>query len=220
MHILTTAKCAILLKQKNLHPISIHHKFRSNLPNFASIGEGQNFTISEIYLHPSHTKRKVSSSKTTAHLSEEEYSTSKDVALLQVSFSRQRISYPATLKTVQIEAAINKRRLNKIKSRRNRVMAFTIQTKNINHTETNSISNIECDRDLDIVSPNVLKFTCDNKTEDSEQMNHPIRGVEGFPLLAFLSKPRNRQLISVIGCKTAQVLFFMCVSVILLYNYI
>ena len=99
-------------------------------------------------------------------------------------------------------------------------MAFTIQTKNINHAETNFISDIKCDRDLDIVSPNVLKFTCDNKTEDSEQMNHPIRGIDGFPLLAFLSKPRNRQLISVIGCKTAQVLFFMCILVSLLCNHI
>ena len=143
LHILTTAKCAILLKQNDLHPIRINHKFRSNSPNFSSIREAQNFNISEIYLHPSHTKRKQSTRRTIEHLPKEEYKTSKDVALLQISSSKQRISYLRALKTVQLEAISNNRQLKQIKNRGNKVVSFNIQSENSNNTKTNILNDIE-----------------------------------------------------------------------------
>ena len=59
-HILTTVNCAVLLKQKTLKPIQIHQESTLNRHHapLAMNYEDIHFNISEIYLHPSHSRRK------------------------------------------------------------------------------------------------------------------------------------------------------------------
>lgn len=81
-HILTTSNCAILLKKRKLKPVSMQ-----SMPNYPfSIvmkPQAQHFNVSEIYLHPSHTKRKHASNQNVQN--QMSHIEDKDIALLKIA---------------------------------------------------------------------------------------------------------------------------------------
>ena len=172
-------------------------------------GKKQHFNISEIYLHPSHTKRKYPSNENTEGLSLDEQNSSKDIALLQITYLKNEKLYLKSMKAIQIQSIPNRRRVRQILNRGGKMISFYPQTNNANNTVSGIIAQIECEPNFNGLSGN-LNFQCENQTVANDLYHRSIsvggkQVIEGFPLVTLFPKSRHRQSSVVVGCKTSKV---------------
>ena len=210
-HILTTANCAILLKQKMLTPIRIQKTFPSHDNPRSIRREEQHFNISEIYLHPSRL-----SPKTTKDLSQDEEGSSKNIALLQINYLKEEKSYLKKIKAIQIQSTSTNKRVRPKMRRGGTMISFGIQTRSLSEIVNGVITRIQCKSKLNRLSI-VSRFECDNKvdqpnaTNESNILNFSYgnkKALEGFPLVSLESRARRRQNVAIVGWKTSEVSFF------------
>ena len=206
-HILTTSNCAILLKKKKLRPISIQL-----LPNTLSPIDTktriQHFNISEIYLHPSHTKRKhVSTKNVQGQMSAD---ADKGIALIKISSSKNGKSYPNRMKSTEILPVPNERRIRQIKTRGGKITTFRHMLPN-NMDQRHQLSDIinaeDCDLNITNGAINSI-FLCKNETKNvfsNDTFGKSDIILEGFPILLIYPRSRSRQSSTLIGCKTSKV---------------
>ena len=166
-HILTTSNCAILLKKKKfkVRPISVQI-----LPNALSPIDTktrtQHFNISEIYLHPSHTKRKhVSTKNVQGQMSAD---ADKGIALIKISSSKNGKSYPNRMKSTEILSMPNERRIRQIKTRGGKITTFRHLLPNVmdqRHQFSEIINVDNCDLNITNGAINSV-FLCKNETKN------------------------------------------------------
>ena len=211
-HILTTSRCAILLKQKALRPIQINTNSVSHNRASSSImlSEDPHFNISEIYLYPSHKKSKTSSIDNRENIStNEQVKDSKDVALLQITYLKNEKAHLKNVKAVQIQTMPNRRRLKQIINRDGKIITLH----NHPNKSNDQIEALECKTNFNEFSGD-LNFRCNNQSSQlnvSDQsnsrfmFNRDINILEGFPLIVLFPRTRHRQNAAVVGCKTSKV---------------
>ena len=214
-HILTTANCAILLKQKTLRPIQIDKESTLNRHHapLAMNYEDNHFNISEIYLHPSHSRRKNHRSNTNdvksfSHNKDDKF---KDIALLQITYLKQEKFHLKSIKSIQIQPLPNRRRTRQILNRNGTFLSFNTYKNGVNHTIRHTPRTLLCYSNASEHSTN-RKFVCGNRMDQKHQSNDPnhrfgygSHPLEGFPLVVLFPKSRQRQTMAVVGTKTSKV---------------
>lgn len=206
-HILTTSNCAILLKKKKLKPISIQ-LLPNALSSIDTKTRTQHFNISEIYLHPSHTKRKhVSTKNVQGQMSAD---ADKGIALIKISSSKNGKSYPNRMKSTEILSMPNERRIRQIKTRGGKITTFRHLLPNVmdQRHQLSEIINVE-DCDLNITNGAINSiFLCKNQTKtafSNDTINKNDIILQGFPMFLIYPRSRSRQSTALIGCKTSKV---------------
>ena len=185
----------------------------SNFPaSFNNMSYDQHFNISEIYLHPSHTKRKHASNVQNASPNED--NDFKDIALLQISYLKHEKSYLKSIKATQIQTIPNRKRMKQIINRGGKMSSFVSYSNILDKSVGEVVHHVECDSDFNKVFGK-QKFRCHNQTnrifnntKNSTRNNIPdqeMQVLEGFPLVVLFPKLRHRQNSAVVGCKTSKV---------------
>ena len=216
-HILTTVNCAVLLKQKTLKPIQIDRESTLNRHHapLAMSYEDIHFNISEIYLHPSHSRRKNHRSNTNdiRSLSHNEDGKFKDIALLQITYLNQEKHHLKSIKSIQIQPLPNRRRTRQILNRNGTFVSFNTNENVLNHTIHHTSHTVLCYPNASEQFTN-KKFVCGNRKEQKHQSNdlnpnttfrYGLHPLEGFPLVVLFPKSRQRQTMAVVGTKTSKV---------------
>ena len=170
--------------------------------------QAQHFNISEIYLHPSHTKRKHTSNQNVQNqMSPIE---DKDIALLKISSAKSHKSYPNRMRSTEIQFMPNRRRMKQIINRGGKIATYLPTDEKVSGASSNYnryVQLVDCDLNN---TKGVIKFdinckneTMNNSTRKSNESNS--RNIEGFPLVLIYPKSRSRQSLAVIGYRTEKV---------------
>ena len=184
------------------------------MPNNLSLShmttDVQHFNISEIYLHPSHTKRKQMSPNQNVQ-NQVSPNEDKDIALLRISSTKTDNTYSKRTRSTEIQSLPNRRRIRHIKTRGGRIATFRPMLTNVSDEPDvgNKVHPVDCDLnvtkgiiDMDFLCKNVTKVSLGNET-NHRKGNSAI--FEGFPIVLLYPRLRSRQASAVIGCKTAKV---------------
>ena len=183
--------------------------------------QAQHFNISEIYLHPSHTKRKHASNQNVQNqMSPIE---DKDIALLKISPAKSHKSHPNRMRSTEIQFMPNRRRMKQIINRGGKIATYLPTDKKVSGSSSDFnryVQPIDCDLNN---TKGVIKFdinckneTTKNSTSKSNESNSRI--LEGFPLMLLYPKSRSRQSLAVIGYMTEKVkiIYLIVLEIILI----
>ena len=203
------------MKQKTLKPIQIDRESTLNRHHapLAMNYEDIHFNISEIYLHPSHSRRKNHRSNTNdvRRFSHNEDGKFKDIALLQITYLNQEKHHLKSIKSIQIQPLPNRRRTRQILNRNGTFVSFNTNENILNQTIRHTPRTVLCYPNASEQSTN-KKFACGKRMGQNHQFNdlnttfgYGLRPLEGFPLVVLFPKSRQRQTMAVVGTKTSKV---------------